>query len=286
MLQDVATRLYTEPPDRFIAARDEAVAEARAAGDVDTARQIAKLRKPTVAAWLVNLLAHRRPELVDELADLAAALRAAQRNLRGAELRDLSKQRRQAVAALVAAARAVAVAEDPGLARVKLPLTDVENTLNAALSDEDVAAQVRTGRLVRAATYAGFGEVPRPRLRLVSDDEPPSATPVPERREDERRGVLVKELAAARTEQEQAEKDLARAVEDERRGAEALAEIEAALADLERRRSAADQEMSQRKLARKSAERAASTARRRTGEVQGALEALDRKGVRRAQSGA
>jgi hypothetical protein len=286
MRQDVATRLYTEPPDRFVAARDEAVAEARATGDLDAARQIAKLRKPTVAAWLVNLLAHRRPELVDELADLSAALRAAQRNLRGAELRDLSKQRRQAVSALVAATRALAVAEDPLLARAKLPLADVENTLNAAMSDEDIAAQVRSGRLVRAATYAGFGEVPRPRLRLVSDDEAPPAAPAPERTEEERRGVLTKELAVARTDEKRAEKDLARAVDDERRGAEALAEIEAALADLERRRAAAEQDVSQRKLARKSAERAAAVARRRTGEVEGALEALDRKGVGRAQSGA
>jgi hypothetical protein len=286
MRQDVATRLYTEPPDRFVAARDEAVAEARATGDLDAARQIAKLRKPTVAAWLVNLLAHRRPELVDELADLSAALRAAQRNLRGAELRDLSKQRRQAVSALVAATRALAVAEDPLLARAKLPLADVENTLNAAMSDEDIAAQVRSGRLVRAATYAGFGEVPRPRLRLVSDDETLPAAPAPERTEEERRGVLTKELAVARTDEKRAEKDLARAVDDERRGAEALAEIEAALADLERRRAAAEQDVSQRKLARKSAERAAAVARRRTGEVEGALEALDRKGVGRAQSGA
>ncbi|MCW6004555.1 hypothetical protein K1W54_08160 [Micromonospora sp. CPCC 205371] len=293
MQQDVATRLYTEPPERFVAARDEAVAEARATGDLDAARQIAKLRKPTVAAWLVNLLAHRRPDLVDELADLSAALRAAQRNLRGAELRDLSKQRRQAVAALVAAARALAVAEDPQLARAKLPLADVENTLNAAMSDEDIAAQVRSGRLVRAAVYAGFGEVPRPRLRLVSECAPPPEKRAPEQVDEDRRGALAKELAVARTEAKRAEKDLARAVDDERRGAEALAEIEEALADLERRRAAAEQEVSQRKLARKSAERAVAAARRRTGEVEGALEALDRqparldrKGVGRAQSGA
>jgi hypothetical protein len=286
-MRDVATRLYTEPPDRFVAARDEAVAEARAAGDLDAARQIAKLRKPTVAAWLVNLLAHRRPELVDQLADLSAALRAAQRELRGDELRDLSRQRRQAVAALVAAARALAVAEEPELARAKLPLAVVENTLTAAMSDEDIATQVRTGRLVRAATYAGFGEVPRPRLRLVTDNEPPPvAKPAPEPTEEDRRGALEKELAVARTEQKRAEKDLARAVDDERRGVAALAEIEAALAELERRRVAAEHEVSQRKLARKSAERAAGVARRRTGEVEGALEALDRKGVGRAQSGA
>ena len=66
-----------------------------------------------MAAWLVNLLALRRPELIDELVELATALRAAQRGLKGDELRELSTQRRQVVSALVAAARKLAVEEDP-----------------------------------------------------------------------------------------------------------------------------------------------------------------------------
>ncbi|MEJ3742070.1 hypothetical protein WEI85_02045 [Actinomycetes bacterium KLBMP 9797] len=288
-IQEVAERLYSQAPDQFVTARDEAVAQARAAGDQDAARQIAKLRKPTVAAWLVNLLAIRRPELVDELVELSGALRAAQRNLRGAELRELSGQRREAVAALVAATKSLAVAEDPGLARAKLPLADVEATLNAALSDEEVAAQVRSGRLVRAATYAGFGEVPRPRLRLVGDDVAEEAAIAPERPRpapQDRRPALRKELAAARAALQAAEKDLASAADQERDSADTLREIEIALADLERRRAAAEQALSQRKLARKTAERAVAAARRRTGEVEGALEALDRDPVGKAQSGA
>src|SRR5688500_17857586 len=102
---DLIAHLYGTPPDRFAPTRDAAVAEARRAGDPATARQIAKLRRPTVAAWLVNLLAIRRPELVADLAELAEALRAAQRDLRGPRLRELSAQRRAVVAALVAEAR-------------------------------------------------------------------------------------------------------------------------------------------------------------------------------------
>ena len=49
-------------------------------------------------------------------------------------------------------------------------------TLQAALSDTAIAEQVRSGRLTKAVTYAGFGEVPRPRLRLVTDaDAEPAA---------------------------------------------------------------------------------------------------------------
>lgn len=168
MTADLVERLYTAPPDGFVAARGDAVAAARAVGDEGTARQIAKLRKPTVAAWLVNLLAIRRPDLVADLAGLAAELRAAQRELSGSRLRELSAQRRGTVAALVAEARALGAAADPRLAAGKLPLAEVEATLQAALADVEVADQVRSGRLVRAASYAGFGEVPRPHLRLVA----------------------------------------------------------------------------------------------------------------------
>jgi hypothetical protein len=80
------------------------------------------------------------------------------------------------VSALVGAARKLAMAAlatEPGgrAEAAKLPLGEVEATLTAALAEPAVAAQVRTGRLIRAATYAGFGEVPRPRLRLVSDND-------------------------------------------------------------------------------------------------------------------
>jgi hypothetical protein len=168
---EIADRLYALPPEEFVAARNAEVETAREAEDRAGAAAIAKLRKPTVAAWLVNLLALRRPELVAELVDLAAQLRSAQRELRGDELRELSSRRRAAIAALVGQARALAVAAQPGLAGVKLPVADVEATLTAALSEEEVAAQVRSGRLVRAIAYAGFGEVPRPRLRLVTEVE-------------------------------------------------------------------------------------------------------------------
>ncbi|MBQ1015719.1 hypothetical protein KBX53_33300, partial [Micromonospora sp. M51] len=87
---ELVQQLYRTPPDRFVAAREAAVAQARQAGDPATARELARLRRPTVAAWLVNLLAIRRPELVADLVQLADALRSAQRELRGPKLRELS----------------------------------------------------------------------------------------------------------------------------------------------------------------------------------------------------
>lgn len=167
---DLVEELYRTPPDRFVAARDAAVAQARQAGDPRTAREIARLRRPTVAAWLVNLLALDRPELVADLVQLADALRTAQRELRGPRLRELSAQRRAVVGALVAEVRRLAADVEGAPSSGKLPLAEVEATLNAALSDVQVAEQVRSGRLLRATHYAGFGEVPRPQLRLVTGE--------------------------------------------------------------------------------------------------------------------
>ncbi len=288
---ELVQRLYATPPDRFVAARDAAVAQARRSGDPKAAREIGRLRRPTVAAWLVNLLAIRRPELVADLAQLAGSLRSAQRELRGARLRELSAQRRAVVGALVTEVRKLAAAEPAAPPAGKLPLAEVEATLNAALSDTEVAEQVRAGRLLRSIHYAGFGEVPRPQLRLVTGggEEPPVPERAAERAEarrarDERaaraerakrRRALERELAKARDDQDRAERELTEATRSERDGAATLEGIETELAELERRRAVAEQELSRATLARRGAERSVIAARRHTGEVQGALEALD-----------
>jgi hypothetical protein len=187
-LDAVERELYALPPEQFTAARDERVAAARQAGDREAAKRIGALRRPTVAAWLVNLLALRRPELVDELLALGDQLRAAQHDLRGPQLRQLSSQRRTVVDRLSAQARELAVAAGRP-ARESLPLVEVAETLNAALSDTAIAARVRAGRLVRPESYAGFGEHAgfgeragsgepgRPALHLVEDPDAEVADP-------------------------------------------------------------------------------------------------------------
>jgi hypothetical protein len=284
-MPDPVVELYSAPPDGFVAARDELVAEAKAAGQTDRAKQLGKLRKPTVAAWVVNLLAIRRPELVDQLVELSAALRSAQRQLKGDALRELTKQRREAVGALVKEAVALATKADPGN-RGKLPVAEVEATLTAAVSDAEVAEQVRSGRLVRAASYAGFGEVPRPQLRLVTDEAPAPAADAEAaddagaRRSAEaeraaRRRAIEKELTTARSAEKTAGKELDQATKAETKGESAVEQAEAALQEAERARADADAALGRLRAARKAAERAAAQARRRVGEVEAALEAMD-----------
>ena len=298
---ELIRRMYEAPPDRFVAARSAAIADAKKAGDKDTVKRLTALRKPTVAAWLVNLLALRRPELIDQLVELATALREAQRGLKGDEMRELSNQRRQIVSALVTEARKLAVAEDATMTGAKLPLGEVESTLTAALAEPEIAEQVRTGRLIRAATYAGFGEVPRPRLRLITSDEtdedeveedeteedeteeePPQlaardrAAAERRRREHaERKRELKRELSAAQAAENRADDQLDRAESAERDAGHAVEDLDNELAELERRRTEAQAEMARRKLARRTAEREAAAARRRVGDAEAALEDLE-----------
>jgi hypothetical protein len=234
---ELADRLYAVPPRRFVAERDAAIERARSGGDTAVAAALSKLRRPTVAAWLVNLLALRRPELLAELVELAAALREAQRRLQGGQLRELAVRRREAVAGLLATARSLAVEVDPELAGAKLPLAEVEATLTAALADEQVAAQVRAGRLLRPAEPAGFGASGIPvgaPLRLVpggADAGSPAGAPAAQVAPAP--AEFQAERDAAQTELDAAQTELAGIAARKREVRHELAEIEAAVSRLE-----------------------------------------------------
>lgn len=286
-LERVADRLYALPPQRFVTERDAAAAAARAAGDTATAAALRKLRRPTVAAWLVNLLALRRPEELADLTGLADELRAAQQELDGARLRELTARRRSVVSALVGQAQALAMEVAPEHAG-KLPLAEVESTLGAALVDRDAADQVRSGRMVRAPAATGFGELPRARLRLVTSppeaapasggpagqDRDGAVTPAAEERPASR-VEIEQEWEAARAALDRARAGLEAATAAERAAQEELERVEAELAELTARRAAAAARVAAESAAALKARRAVSAARRRVGEVEAALATFD-----------
>jgi len=255
---DVVARLYELPPEQFIAARDEAVAQARQADDRAAATAIGRLRRPTVAAWLVNLLARRRPELVAELLDLGRALRSAQHDLRGDELRELSVRRRAAVGQLVAQARKLA-REAGRSGRENLPLAEVEATLTAALAEPEVAEAVRTGTLTKAVDYAGFGEAPKPRLRVIDGGKPPTPAPAPAPAAARSAAAAAVERAAeaARTRAKEAQAELDRATVAEQEAARVFSELTAQLEDVRERHAQAQMALRQARLRLKAAQRAA-----------------------------
>jgi hypothetical protein len=152
---DIADDLYGLAPERFTASRDARVGEARAAGDRELAERIKRLRRPTVSAWLGNRLARDRAHDIEGLVGLSAELREAQAELSGDELRRLSRRRGDAVAGLVAEARALARAE--GQPASDAILEEVTATLEAALADPAAAETLQRGRLTVALRYSGLG---------------------------------------------------------------------------------------------------------------------------------
>lgn len=156
---DVAEELYGLPRDDFIPERDARVKAARAAGDRDAASEIAALRKPSLAAWLANLLARDRPDEIGALEDLGTSMREAQDRLEGDALRALSRQRHELVAALVQRGRRIA--REEGVKVGESVLRELEQSVSAALTDPGAARAFAEGRLTTALEPgAGFDATP------------------------------------------------------------------------------------------------------------------------------
>jgi hypothetical protein len=148
--------LYGTAPEAFTGRRGELVSSAREAGDRGAARAIGELRRPTRAAWVVNQLSRADPGAPRKLAELSAALGAAQRAGHGPRLRELSAARGALVDALTAQALRLARVTDPPSALRE----EVSGTLAAAVADPGVAAEFAAGTLTRAAQWSGFGVLP------------------------------------------------------------------------------------------------------------------------------
>jgi hypothetical protein len=260
--------LYALPPREFTAARTEQVAQARAAGDKAGAAALAALKRPTVGAWLVNLVALRRPASVARLVALGEELRTAQAELAGgpAAVREVSIRRREALEAVMSDLRELVAAS--GETPTPQQLGEAESTFAAALADAGAAGLVRAGRVLKALTYSGFGAAPPVRASGPaagrSDPAPagvatPRAVPPPPLPPDdlaERRATAVAALDDART-------ALAAAVAAEQSVGAEVARLEEELAALRDRHAAAQSRARAARLARLAAEREVTTRERR-----------------------
>lgn len=265
--------LYALAPEDFTAARDAAVKQARAGGDRALAKDLAALRRPTLPAHLVNLLVRAEPDLVVQLLELGGQLAEAQRAGSGAGLRELGEQRRGLVSAVTA--RAVDLGGREVTAAVRL---EVEATLEAALADRAAADAVRSGRLVRALSYAGFGGAdlegavaPPPAVepRPGSSAADAGAVRRAERAAQEAAGRLDDAVRAC----EQAQREEDGAVDRLSQAADAETEAEQALADA---RTARRQAEDAARSAQEAAGAAADAVRAAQEAAEGARAALDR----------
>jgi hypothetical protein len=151
-LAGIAGELYGSDLDAFTAERNARARELRAT-DRELSDAVGALPKPSAAAWLVDQLVRAEPDAVAEALALGGPLRAAQASFDRDALRELGRERREALSGLADAVRRVGAERGrPVSASVA---DEVEQTLLAGITDEAAAAAVRSGRLVRSLLTVG-----------------------------------------------------------------------------------------------------------------------------------
>ena len=202
--------LYSLPLDRFTASRDLLARWLRSRGSNDEATTVARLRKPSLAAWGLNRASRSHPDLVERLRESHRQLRAAKTTQ---AMQSASEMRNRAVSALVEAA--VTELQAAGRPETSQTRDRITSTVLAVATDPEGEAALEEGRLVRdlEPSGTGWGEM--------------GLTPAPAPAEPGRDAVVAAERARARADRlsqdaAEAERRLEiaeRAVEEARRRA-------------------------------------------------------------------
>lgn len=294
-LLKVADELYAEPPAGFTPVRDARAKELKAEGS-DLAGPVKALKKPTTAAWVVNLLVRREAAQIDQLLSVGSALREAQAAMSAGELRKLTQQRRQLTAAVTQLARRHAA--EAGLKVTQAVADQVEATLTAAMVDEACGRAVRSGLLVQPLSTTGVGEVDvavieaalavpaalgfvatpraapevgRPDLHVVPD---PDAESKARAAAEERLASAEEALEAVTGEHAEVQEDVERLTARSLQLAEELDELRRRISDLESEADEVDDELAEAEEAR---DEAAAAVRTATAERDAARAALERR---------
>lgn len=139
--------LFAGPVEQFVPERDALAKSLREAGQRDAAAEVKALRRPTAAAVALNRLAD--DPVVAQLCDLGERLRDAQQRVDAAAMRELSGERTATINRLLER-----LSQPSGALR-----DQVVATATAALADPAAGDALRSGRLTKALSYSGFGEV-------------------------------------------------------------------------------------------------------------------------------
>jgi hypothetical protein len=208
-VEQAADELYGAPLAEFTKRRDGLARQLRQDGLRDEADAVKALRKPSAAAWALNQLARRRPKDVEQLLAAGERLRKTHEALLSggdrAALQRASAEERELIDRLTR--DAAAVASEAGTATAATLDERIRDTLHAAALDEQTAADLAAGRLVRereaigmfgaaTAAPAPTGKTRRAGRRGEADSAKASA-----RRED-----LERALTSARAEERQAQR--------------------------------------------------------------------------------
>ena len=172
--------LYCRPLDRFVPDRDGLVKELRAEGRREEAAAVAKLAKPSVAAWAVNQVVRSQGSAAQALWEAGDAV------LSGKDLRAAIAAQREALTPLADAARGMLTAR--GTFLNEQAVQQVVETLHAAAVDRAAREEVARGRLGKPLRLSGLGALPAmadgaaPRGAAPPAEEPAAPTAAEERR--------------------------------------------------------------------------------------------------------
>jgi len=220
-LEEELDRLYALPLNEFTAARDEVAKRLRGEDERELADEVKRLRKPSVAVWLVNRLAREREVDVKRLLKAGEALAKAQAAPTRESFAEARRDEQHALERLAAAARELAGQEGVGAAAADR----ATQTLRAASLTPEGRDLLRQGRLTEELEPPGFEAL------TGMPSPPPRAKRSPPKRKN---GKLKK--ARERVEKLKAEeRELAAAARAAQREADAAGErLVKAEAELER----------------------------------------------------
>jgi hypothetical protein len=176
--------LFLVDPNEFVALRTEVVRELRAGGEKDEAAAVKSLRRPTVAVWALNQVAHTQSDLVRQLVTTAEHARAAQQSLLEGndadDFRATLARRREAMSAVSDAADDVV--QTSGRSRDTYT-REIESTLNVVVGSSALCAALGRAELVDVASGADDADEMFAGLTPLPDDRPaPAPKPAKERK--------------------------------------------------------------------------------------------------------
>ena len=261
-IEDDLDALFQLPLAEFTAARNALAARLKKAGQTDEAEQLKRLPKPSLPAWTVNQLYHRKRDAFDRLIATGERFRQAQASHlagKSADIRGPLEARRAALSEL--AKLAAAMLKQAGSNPTPDTMRRITTTLEALSTYGALPDAPRGGRLTDDVDPPGFETlaalVPRvgkslagagpsriiPFQHATRPPKPAKQKTTPE--EDSRRAAEERkaELAAARAAVQDTERTLREARKDAQQAEEALKKAAARAKETEKEKAEAEQRL-------------------------------------------
>lgn len=229
-----AEDLYGLALDEFTSERNELAKRLRSEGEKEEAARVAKLRKPSTAAWAVNQLVRTQKKAIGELFDAGDEMIDAQSQAIGGNgsadaIKAATQKQREATTKLLKAAAGLLSSDGH-----ELPASvqeRVSETLRAAAIDPESREQVSDGCLVKELHFTGLAGFTADAQTSARADR------AKEKREretalraaKEEQGEAERELKQAQRQLEAAERELTQAERTRDKAAKAVQAAEEAL---------------------------------------------------------